>query len=176
MINVGRCIGVERKTNTGDVVVSTSIIDGDVDIASENNVTRFEMPGFNKTIEVQKDIIEYLEKGIKKRPFITYYRATFVSTDNFSMDNLTSLYKNRHFLKGDEDRMVFDHNSMGIILSCLLKSIPALSIKVIENKFDKEKNIDTYLKVLERYIDLGKAVAATIGDVGRNDILDKKGY
>ena len=46
-----------------------------------------------------------------------------------------------------------------------------------ESSFEFTKdNIDTYLKVLQRYIDLGKAVASTIGDVGRNDILDKKGY
>lgn len=176
VINVGRCIGVEKKNNTGDIVISTHVIDGDVDLASEHIVTRFELPGFNNKIAVQKDIIEYMEKGIKKRPFVTYHRAVFVSTDNYSLENLTVLDKNGNYLKEDEEKIVFDHNSMGIILSCYLKGVPALAIKVIENKYDKERNIDTYLKVLQRYIDLGKAVAATIGDVGRNDILDKKGY
>ena len=176
VINVGRCIGTEKKSHTGDIVISTKVIDGDVDLASEHIVTRFEMPGFNKEITVQKDIIEYMEKGIKKRPFVTYHRATFVSTDNYSLDNLTFLDKNKDYFKDEGDLLVFDHNAMGIMLSCYLKSIPALAIKVIENKFDKERNIDTYLKVLQRYIDLGKAVASTIGDVGRNDILDKKGY
>ena len=176
VINVGKCIGAEKKTVTGDVVISTNVFDGDVDLANENNVTRFEIPGFNSHISIQKDIIDYMEKGIKKRPFVTYHRAIFVSTDNFSLENLSFLHKNRSYFKEDEERLVFDHNSMGILLSCYIKSIPALSIKVIENKFDKERNIDTYLKVLQRYIDLGKAVASTIGDVGRNDILDKKGY
>ena len=176
VINVGRCIGVEKKTTTGDVVISTNVIDGDVDLASENIVTRFELPGFEKKIAIQKDIIEYMEKGIKKRPFVTYHRALFVSTDNYSLENLTFLDKNGSYLKDEEEKIVFDHNAMGIILSAYLKGVPALAIKVIENKYDKERNIDTYLKVLQRYIDLGKAVAATIGDVGRNDILDKKGY
>lgn len=176
IINVGRCVGVDKKIKTGDIVISSSIVDGDVDIADENNVTRFEIPKFNNEITIQKDVIEYLEKGIKKRPFITYYRALFVSTDNYSKDNLLNLSHSNLPAGLEEEKMVYDHNSMGIILSAHLKSIPMVAIKVVENRFDKPNNIDTYLKVLERYIDLGKAVAATIGDVGRNDILDKKGY
>lgn len=176
VINVGRCVGVDKKNHTGDIVISSSIVDGDVDIADENNVTRFEIPKFNNEINIQKDVVEYLEKGLKKRPFITYYRALIVSSDNFSKENLLNLNKSNLLLNRDEERMVYDHNSMGIVLSSHLKNIPVVVIKVIENRFDKPNNIDTYLKVLERYIDLGKAVAATIGDVGRNDILDKKGY
>ena len=177
IINVGRCIGVEKKNKTGDIIISNNVIDGDVDLASENNVTRFELPHFNNILDIQKDIIDYMEKSMKKRPFVTCYRGTMISTDNYSLDNLTSLASKRsYFISNDEERMAFDHNSMGIMISAYLKSIPALSIKVIENKYDKENNIDTYLKVLDRYIDLGKAVASTIGDIGRNDILDKKGY
>lgn len=176
VINVGRCIGVDKRTRTGDIVISMSVIDGDMDVSTENDVTRFEIPNFNYEYKVQNDIIEYLEKGVKKRPFITYYRALFVSTDNYSLENLTSLAAHQEAIRGDEERMVFDHNSMGINIACFLKGIPSLSIKVIENRFDKENNIDTYLTVLERYIDLGKAVASTIGDVGRNDILNEKGF
>ena len=44
-------------------------------------------------------------------------------------------------------------------------------MKAIERPLEKEGNIENYLKVLDTYINLGKAVVSTIGDIGRADIL-----
>ena len=47
LINVGRCIALDKKAKTGDIVISSNVIDGDIDVSTENDVTRFVLPNFN---------------------------------------------------------------------------------------------------------------------------------
>ena len=67
--------------------------------------------------------------------------------------------------------MVYDSVSAGIALACHLLDTPFIIVKSIERPLQKNATIDDYLKVLDSYIDLGKAVVSTIGDIGRADIL-----
>jgi adenosylhomocysteine nucleosidase len=175
VINVGRCVSLDKANKSGDVVISNKIYDADIDFTTEQDVLRYQIPGYEKSFNVQHDVIQYLEKGIAKRPFVKYYQAAFLSTDDYSDERLESLNTNRMSF-GIEDKLVIDHNVVGVALASSLKGVPYIAIKVIENKYDKDHNVDTYLTVLTRYIDLGKAVASMIGDIGRNDILDKRGY
>jgi hypothetical protein len=44
-------------------------------------------------------------------------------------------------------------------------------VKVVERYLDGEKNINTYLKAMKEYVNVGKAIVTCIGDIGRNEII-----
>ena len=71
-----------------------------------------------------------------------------------------------------EEAIVIDKNSAGVAVACSLKHVPFIIAKVIENKIDSKSNLESYSLVLKKYIDLGKAIVATINEIGRSDILE----
>ena len=81
------------------------------------------------------------------------------------------IYQRKHVFGISDEKIVVDHNSSGAALAATIKDVPFVSIKVVQNSLNENTKVEDYLKVLDRYIDLGKAVAATIGDIGRNDVL-----
>ena len=169
---VGRCVSVSDSIKNGDVIISKTIIDANVDLSLFTDAVLGQFPGFSREFAVQKDILGYLEKGINRRSYISHHQATILTSDNMSHDMVDYLRTNKQIFGVNDDYLVVDHNSSGVALACTLKGIPYLSIKVAENKMDRQNNLDTYLKVLDKYIDLGKAVVSTINDIGRNDILE----
>ena len=78
---------------------------------------------------------------------------------------------NTLFGKSDE-KYVIDANSAGVAIACTLKDIPFVCLKVVEASLDQAQNLDTYSKVLSRYIDLGKGIVQTLSNIGRTDILE----
>ena len=129
------------------------------------------IPGFQKEFPVQPDIIKYLKQGVAKRAYVSSYNAVYLSSENLSEQNKKMLSENRTLFGITDERIVVDYNSSGSAIAAVLRNVPFVSIKVVENKFDVESKIGHYLDVLDRYIDLGKAVISTIGDIGRNDVL-----
>ena len=172
VICVGRCISVSKEIKNGDIVISKNIYDANVDLSLFTDAVLGQFPGFSREFTVQKDILLYLEKGINRRSYISHHQATFLTSDNMSYDMIEHLKNKKEVFGITDDYIVIDHNSSGVALACTLKSIPYLSIKVAENSLDQENSLDTYLKVLDKYIDLGKAVVSTISDIGHNDILE----
>lgn len=171
VICVGRCFGLDKGVATGDIVISSSIIDTNIDLTSISNVGLGEIPGFKREYKVQNDIITYLKKGVAKRTYVTSYNAYFLSTDNLSEEATRLIYQRKNVFGISDEKIVVDHNSSGAAIAANIKDVPFVSIKVVQNSLNENTKVDDYLKVLERYIDLGKAVAATIGDIGRKDIL-----
>ena len=171
VIVVGKCFGVDNKTKNGDIVISSKIIDVNVDLSDVKEVGIGQIPGFQKEFPVQVDIIKYLRQGISKRSYVSSYNAVYLSSDNLSEENKRVLSENRNLFGITDEKVVIDYNSSGAALASVLKDVPFVSIKVVENKFNVESKINNYLNVLDRYIDLGKAVVSTIGDIGRNDVL-----
>ena len=171
VINVGKCYGVDGETKTGDVAISESIINANLDFSLIKNVGLGQLPGFKKEFKVQNDIIGYLKQGVNKRTYVRSYSSIYFSSDNLSEENKKMISINRSLFGLTDERIVIDHNSSGIALACTLKDVPYVSIKVVENKYNTEETLEDYLNVLDRYIDLGKAVVSTIGDISRNDIL-----
>lgn len=171
VIVVGKCSAIDKNTKTGDIVLSSRIIDINADFTLVKNVGISQIPGFNREFKIQNDILGYLRQGVNKRTYVTSYNAVYFSSDNLSEEVRNVLSENRSMFGITDERIVFDHNSSGVALACQLKDVPFVSIKVVENKLEDQENIEAYLNVLDRYIDLGKAVISTIGDIGRNDIL-----
>ncbi len=173
VICVGKCISISDHIKSGDMVISTKIIDTNVDLSLYTDVVLGQYPGFSREFEVQRDITEYLTFGANRRSYVTTHRATILTSDNMSKDMMNYLSKHKDLFGLKNDSLVIDHNSSGVALAATLKDVPFISIKIVENKFNEVNTIETYYKVLDRYIDLGKAVISTINDIGRNDILEE---
>lgn len=172
VINVGKCISVSNDLKNCDIIISDRIIDTNVDLSLYHDVTVGEIPGFDRVFNVQKDIIGYLIKGLERRTFVNFYHSVVLSCDNLSYEMRDILKEKKTVFGIKDEKIVLDQNSAGIALAASLRNVPFITIKVVENKLEQESKIDTYVKVLEKYVDLGKAVMATIGDIGRNDILE----
>lgn len=172
VVNVGKCISVNNDIKNCDIVISNTIIDTNVDLTLYHDVTIGEIPGFERVFNIQKDIVDYMIKGLERRTFVNFHHCTVLSCDNLSYE-MREILKSKKTIFGIKDeKLVLDQNSAGVALACSLKNVPFLTLKVVENRLEQESKIDTYVKVLAKYIDLGKAVVATIGDIGRNDILE----
>ena len=56
-------------------------------------------------------------------------------------------------------------------MSSHLFNIPFVCVKVVSKKFKQTQSAKAYEQVLKNYASVGKAIVATIGDIGRNDII-----
>ena len=172
VISVGRCMIVSDEIKNGDIVVSTKIIDANVDMTMFNDVAMGQIPGFEREFTVQNDIINYLSQGLNRRTSIDYHHAIFLSTDNMSKQMSDFLKERKNIFALENELLVIDQNSSGVAVASYLKSVPFIVIKVAENYLSVANNLESYSMVLSRYIDLGKAVISTINDIGRSDILE----
>lgn len=170
VFNVGRCVAVDPKLKIGDIIISNKVIDVNVDLVGITDSEIGQIPGFRRVFEVQNDIINYTKDGVHKRTFASAVDATFLSSDNLSDTVLTQL-KEKRSIFGVKEELVFDSTSAGVALACHLADTPFIIVKSIEKPLEKDTTVDDYLKVLDSYINLGKAVVSTIGDIGRADIL-----
>ena len=172
VISVGRCMIVSDEIKNGDIVVSTKIIDANVDMTMFNDVAMGQIPGFEREFTVQNDIINYLSQGLNRRTSIDYHHAIFLSTDNMSKQMSDFLKERKNIFALENELLVIDQNSSGVAVASYLKSVPFIVIKVAENNLSVANNLESYSMVLSRYIDLGKAVISTINDIGRSNILE----
>ena len=79
-------------------------------------------------------------------------------------------------LLGFSSNIVLDTNSAGIALAASLKKVAFVSVKVVERYIDGTKDINTYLKALKEYTNVGKAVVTCIGDIGHNEVIEGGGH
>ena len=172
VINVGRCLNASDKVKPGNIALSSEVIDANVDLTIFKDVGMAQIPGFSREFTVQDDIFHYVAQALENRPNIDYEKAVYISTDNMSIDMVNYLKNHNTMFNRNTEHFVIDSNSSGVAVACALKSVPFIVVKVIESTFDQTSNLKTYSQVLQRYIDLGKAVISTINNIGRSDILE----
>ena len=172
VISVGRCMSVSPEIKNGDIVISSKIIDVNVDLTMFNDVSMAQIPGFERDFIVQDDIINYLSKGLEMRTSVDFHRAIYLSTDNMSKAMCDTLVQEKEIFALENELLVIDQNSSGIAVASSLKGVPFIVCKVAENNLAVANNLESYTHVLARYIDLGKAVMSTINDIGRSDVLE----
>ena len=172
VINVGKCLSASDNAVAGNIALASEVIDVNVDLSIFRDVGMAQIPGFSREFQIQDDIYHYLLSALENRANIDHKRAIFLSTDNMSEDMVNHLKEHESIFSKSGECFVIDHNTSGIAIACNLKSVPFVVAKVIENYLDQTQNLKTYTNVLQRYIDLGKAVISTINDIGRSDILE----
>jgi len=173
---VGRCVSLSPDIKPLEIAISKQIIAGDVDQVNEDNVKMGQIPGFEQVYECSDDVVGYLISAFEKRTFSVYKMANYVSTsiDYHNASQINSIREFEHVL-GFENNVVFDTNSAGIALASSMSRVPFVSVKVVERYINDKANIETYLKALKEYINIGKAIVTCIGDIGRNEVTTEEG-
>ena len=176
VFNVGRCIAYTHDIKPGEIAISKNIVAGDVDQVNEDNVKMGQIPGFEQIFACQDDVISYLKGAFEKRTFSTYHISNYVSAsvDYHRIEQVANLKECEHVL-GFGSNIVFDCNSAGIALAASIMKIAYVSVKVVERYLDSPNNIETYLRALKEYTNIGKALVTCIGDIGRNDVITEEG-
>ena len=173
---VGRCIAYTKDLKPLEICLSKNVIAGDVDQINEDNVKFGQIPGFEQVFEGSKDVITYLASAFEKRTYSVHKEANYISTsvDYHNKEQVKNLEEFSHVL-GFENNVVFDNNSAGIALACTLSKVPFVSVKVVERHMDQMSDVNTYLKAIKEYVNIGKAIVTCIGDIGRNEIIGEQG-
>ncbi len=172
IISVGRCMTVSDEIKNGDIIVSSKVIDVNVDLTMFGDYSLAQIPGYDRDFVVQDDILKYLSNGLDRRLTIDYHHATFLSTNNMSQQMCDVLKERKEIFALKNELLVIDQNSAGVAIASRLHETPFIVIKVAENNLAVVNNLDSYANVLSKYIDLGKAVVSTINDISRSDILE----
>ena len=162
---VGRCIAYTKDLKPLDICMSKNVIAGDVDQINEDNVKFGQIPGFEQVFEGSKDVMAYLATAFEKRTYSVYKEANYISTsmDYHNKEQVKDLEEFNHVL-GFENNVVFDNNSAGIALACSLSKVPFVSVKVVERYMDQMSDINTYLKSMKEYVNIGKAIVNNRGN------------
>ncbi|MBO7573982.1 MAG: hypothetical protein J6T25_04330 [Bacilli bacterium] len=176
IFNVGRCIAFTHDVKPSEIAISKRVVAGDVDQINEDNVKFGQIPGYEQVFVCQDDVIGYLTDAFEKRTFSKLNVCNYISTsvDYHRVNQVDHLKECEHLL-GFANNVVFDNNSAGLALAADLKKVPFVSVKVIERYIDGDKNINTYLKALKEYTNIGKAVVTCIGDIGHNEVITEGG-
>ena len=176
VFNVGRCVAYTHDIKPLEIAISKRVVAGDVDQVNEDNVKFAQIPGYEQVFVCQDDIIGYLTDAFEKRTYSKTKVSNYISTsvDYHRADQVNYLKECEHLL-GFANNVVFDTNSAGLALACSLKKVAFVSVKVIERYIDGQKDINTYLKSLKEYTNIGKAVVTCIGDIGHNEVITEGG-
>ena len=173
---VGRCVAFTHDLKPLDIAISKRIVAGDVDQVNEDNVKMGQIPGYEQAFVCQDDVIGYLGNAFEKRTYNAFRISNYVSSnvDYHRPEQVANLRECEHVL-GFNSNVVLDCNSAGVALACSLRKIACVSVKVVERYIDGPKNIQTYLKSLKEYTNVGKAIVTCIGDIGHNEVITEEG-
>ena len=172
VIVVGKCKAFSNNLKIGDIVISHEVVIGDVDQIENASALLGQVPGFSRTYPIQLDVISYVEDALQKRTVTNYHVGTYVSS-NTTYQRREELNKiaDGDSIYGYNKNIVLDSISGGVAISCAVHKIPFIAVKVVDKKLDDKYNVENYLKVLDSFTKVGKAVVTTIGDIGRKDVM-----
>ena len=177
IFNVGRCVAYTHDIKQLEIALSQRIVAGDVDQINEDDVKFGQIPGFEQVFNCQKDVISYLSDAFEKRTYSKIKVSNYVSTSvEYHRASQVDYLKECEHLLGFSSNIVLDTNSAGIALAASLKKVAFVSVKVVERYIDGTKDINTYLKALKEYTNVGKAVVTCIGDIGHNEVIEGGGH
>ena len=169
---VGKAIAFSSDWKLGDIAISKQIYFGDVDQSADVDARFGQIPGLPPFFQTQADVLGYLSSSFEKRLDGGVYPATFVTSNVvFTLKKQLVEVMVGDSIFGQKERVVLDSNSGGVALSCYLSHVPFVSVKVISRFLDKPYTIEEYAETLRRYVALGRGIVATIGDIGRSDLL-----
>ena len=177
IFNVGRCVAYTHDIKPLEIALSQRIVAGDVDQINEDDVKFGQIPGFEQVFNCQKDVISYLSDAFEKRTYSKIIVSNYVSTSvEYHRASQVDHLKECEHLLGFSSNIVLDTNSAGMALAASLKKVAFVSVKVVERYIDGTKDINTYLKALKEYTNVGKAVVTCIGDIGHNEVIEGGGH
>jgi hypothetical protein len=75
-------------------------------------------------------------------------------------------------LTAQDSDVVFDCTFGGVALACQMNHVAFVALKVVETNLGHPMDYQEYSQVLSVYVEVGKVIASSIGDIGRTDILE----
>ncbi len=173
IICVGRCEIVKGSMRVGDIAVSDSLIFGDVDqIATIKGTELGQIPGYPRIFPVRLEMLNNMNKCLDNVTSRKHYNSTFISSSFFRQNKeLIDDLSEDEYIQSLDQNIVLDGESAGVALACYLHDVPFISVKVAEANIGEYTTLDNYLSILSEYANLGKAIAAFIGEISRTDIV-----
>lgn len=171
---VGKCVALSSDVKPGQIMVSKLIYFGDVNQYGKHESSLGQIPTLPRFFEGDDYVLKVLESCFNRLYIHADYRlATFISKNIIVKDkeDIADISTNDIYY-GIKDNVVFDSETGGAALACYLNDVPFLAIKVVEHSIGVESNIDSYIDVLAKYSDVGKALTACIGEITRNEVKD----
>lgn len=170
---VGTCQTLTPELKVGDVAVSEYAVFGDVDQIRTLRGTKLgQIPGYPQLFPSDPYLLKNINDVLNDISGITHKNVTYMNASFFRHDQalLEELGLEDKITSKNKDRVI-DGETTGIALACHLFDIPFISIKVVEGKAGEKTPVDDYVKVLEKFSLVDKAIISCIGEISRNDVV-----
>lgn len=173
VIKIGKALTATKKLKNGDVTVSRKVIASDVNVSDLQGTELGQIPGFATAFETSYDLAMMFVKAFEQYSFADVKLVSVVSSNvhQHSLDSLKDLIHEDHILTESIDSTIFDSEAYGIGYACSLHDIPFCCINVILNHVGEKFSADNYIRVLNKYSVVGKAVTSIISGFADNDVL-----
>ena len=169
---VGTCFAQNKDLKVGDIAISEFATFGDVDqIRMIKGTGLGQIPGYPQLFYSDKELVRNMEDALNSVGGL-YTLCTFMNSSYYRRDKaLIEELSLEDSIANKNKNTVIDGVTTGIALASHLFDIPFISVKVIEGQAGEKTSVDSYIKVLEQYTIIGKAVLVCIGEISRNDVL-----
>lgn len=176
VLSVGTCIGYSEDSKPLSIAISEKVTLSDVDQLAVRPVSIGQIPNGYPTFFVSdSDAKTIIKNAFEKNNNESTFDATFFSSNTFyTREEQLEGMKSYKKITPIDSHIVFDCTYGGIALACEMNKVASVALKVVENRFGEKMNYQDYSKILEVFIHLGKAVSASLIDIGSNDILEEK--
>ena len=172
VIHVGEVQSFTDSLKVGDICVARNVILSDVNMSDTTKVSKGQIEGFPQDFPADTEITSSIANALHQRSNVNAIHCTYVAR-NYHPENkeqIKEVVENDRIL-GITNETVISSEIGGIALAAKLHDIPYASISVVGRRIGYENSIEDYVKVLEQYTNVGKAVVSVIGEIGRTDIV-----
>jgi len=173
-VSVGTCVGYSKNVQFGDIVLSRQVMLSDVDQIAVRPVSLGQIPnGFPSFFKSEVDIRTVITNALNTRTTHRYIDGTFFSSNTFyTREAQLEPLKINGTLTAQDNDVVFDCTFGGVALACQMNHVAFVALKVVETNLGHPMDYQEYSQVLSVYVEVGKVIASSIGDIGRTDILE----
>lgn len=173
VFSVGTCFAQSKNLKVGDIAISEFATFGDVDqIRMIKGTGLGQIPGYPQMFYSHKELIKNMEEALNSVGENNYTLCTFMNSSYYRRDKqLIEELSLEDSVANKNKNTVLDGTTTGIALACHLFDIPYLAIKIVEGQAGEKTSVEDYMKVLEQYGVIGKAIIVCIGELSRNDVL-----
>ena len=170
---VGTCFAQNKALKVGDIAISEMATFGDIDqIRMIKGTELGQIPGYPQLFYANKELIKNMEEALNSVGSNNFILTTFMNSSYYRRDEqLIEELSLEDSIANRNKNTVVDGVTTGVALAAHLFNIPFISVKVIEGQAGQKTSIDSYMKILEQYSVIGKAVTVCIGEISRNDVL-----
>ena len=173
VINVGRCSSISDDFDTGNIAICRRAYFGEVDLLGVEDASLGQIPGCPQYYASDQYVLDLMDKSFNRITSVSKCSpSTFISMDK-KIKNVADLQRISldGLFFGTNKSLVLDGSAAGVALACYLNDIPFIAAKVVEGKLSDKDTIDSYVNLLKKYSDLGKAVTSFIGEISRNEVI-----